>query len=117
MSDRSPTSDWPSPLGQAPTPAELLDRLGRAFQSADHAPDQEDVLTSLAEVLEHGSRSYRATNQPIDALEALMARLSDEERSLLMAYEERVNEQADLWATDRFRIGYALGAMLGFPPA
>lgn len=44
-----------------------------------------------------------------------MARLSDKERSLLMVYVERVNEQADRWSTDRFRVGHALGAMLGFP--
>lgn len=116
MADRSEKDRWPTP-GAAPTPGELVDRLTQALGSAGGAPDPQDVLEGLTEVLEHGTSAYRAAERPIDVLDHLMASLGDEERSLLMAYEERLNESAERWAIDRFRVGYALGAALGFPPS
>jgi hypothetical protein len=100
-------------LEEVLTPAELLGRIRRALGDAELTPDPEGVLAALAEVLENGTPSYQAADQRIDVLDRLMDTLGDSERSLLLEYEARVNEQTDRWAVDRFRVGYGLGAALG----
>lgn len=113
MSDGTGSNGWPASLEAALTPAELLDRIQRALAGAEWAPDPEGVLAALAEVLEHGTPTYQAAHQRIDVVDELMAMLDDTERSLLLEYEARVNEQTERWAEDRFRVGYGLGAALG----
>lgn len=62
------------------------------------------------ELAECGSSLYRETEPASDALQELTERLEGEERQLLLAHEEHSNRVAELWADDRFRLGYALGA-------
>lgn len=75
-----------------------------------------EVVELLTELAECGSQDYRESEPASDALQQLMERLEGEERRLLVAYEEHSNHVAELWADDRFRLGYALGAsgMLGW---
>lgn len=69
-----------------------------------------EVAELLTELAECGGREYRESEPASDALQQLMERLEGEERRLLIANEEHSNHVADLWADDRFRLGYALGA-------
>lgn len=114
MAEDAMRKPWPPTPEEAPTPAQLLELLaGLVGSGTAEVPDPQDVLEAFADLVEQGSPEYRAADRPIAVLDELMERLDEEERALLRAYEDRVNERADAWASDRFRLGYALGAALG----
>lgn len=76
----------------------------------EEAPDSEEVLEALSELLAHGTRGYKDAQESNDLLGRLQRRLAGPDLELLMAYEEQTNRDCVLWAEDRFRIGFALGA-------
>lgn len=78
--------------------------------TAEDAPNSEEVLETLSELLAHGTHAYRDARESEDLLERLQRRLEGLDLELLMAYEEQTNRDCAMWAEDRFRIGYALGA-------
>lgn len=99
---------WPTPTrrdrhGQ-------LYRRNRGCREATDSAEPDEVIELLTELAECGSCLYRETEPASDALQQLMERLNGEERRLLVAYEEHSNHVAELWADDRFRLGYVLGA-------
>ncbi|MQB01656.1 MAG: hypothetical protein GEU78_15430 [Actinobacteria bacterium] len=96
--------DRSAPVGWPPTPEE--------------APTFDDVMSVLEELLTRGTDIHRRAqdayriNEPEEweSLDMLHARLQGEDLALLMRYEARSNVLCALWAEDRFRIGFALGA-------
>lgn len=79
----------------------------------EEAPGSEDVLETLTDLLIQGSRRYRDTEPQSDLLDRLRQRLDGVDLELLTAYEAHTNHLAALWAEDRFRVGFALGASAG----
>ncbi|MGH3664568.1 MAG: hypothetical protein ACRDU8_00500 [Egibacteraceae bacterium] len=75
----------------------------------DPPPSPTEALEALREVFEQGTPSYREREPRSDAFDRLLERLDDEDRELLLAYEEHTNHLADVWAADRFRLGFVLG--------
>lgn len=71
----------------------------------------EDLLEALHEAVERGSPTYRRESQSTEQHRtALFGHLDSDAREAFRAYEEALNADTDLWAEDRFRLGYIAGS-------
>jgi hypothetical protein len=74
-------------------------------------PDPDEAFARLQERWERGSLALREEERGgPDWWAELAERLGPDGAEFVTALEEHVNEQADRWGRDRFRLGYAVGA-------
>lgn len=72
-------------------------------------PSTEGVVQTLRDVVDHGLPGYQ---EPPEEPFTIPPDVSAEFRERLLAWEERHQDRARLWAEDRFRLGFALGSGL-----
>lgn len=72
-------------------------------------PGTEAAEMRLRDLVDHGLPGY---TEPADAPFTIPEGTSPALRDRLLAWEERHHDRARLWAEDRFRLGFALGAGL-----
>ena len=98
----------PTQPNDAPTDTELSQQ--RLNVGSSSLPDPDDVLATITEIFERGTRQYRDADATMPGLHELWDRLDGDDKNLLRTYEAATNRNTELWADDRFCIGYALGA-------
>lgn len=92
-----------------PIDARLEVLAQRRAQVLAALPGTETVVMRLRDLVDDGLPGY---TEPQDEPFTIPDDIAPEFSAELLAWEERHGERARLWAEDRFRLGFALGAGL-----
>lgn len=95
-----------------PTNAREQARTQRRAQVDTAVPTSEQAVQNLRDLVDLGLPGY---TEPDDEPFTIPRNLPPKLTAELLAWEERHQLRSQMWADDRFRLGYALGAGLAGP--